>query len=442
MPDHSPVEGNADEKLTLLSRTRVGRIKEVDGANMFQHRSGGDLPTARGTLEEEADKGEEDERLPSAPISAMREVTRKQLKRPLDERRTQIQRKRTSRQDDLTDTLGPLPGYPIETIKAEQVGHFINVATGTGNIVSIRSRDFWINGTNILKEAGLKRKAIERVWRNLRRSDIPMEYGLQGIQHNGMFLEFEEGLKLCDRYNELAPLKELLQRTKEVLTLQTTGGHGLKGDGAQRTEVVDAPHRGGGHRGQDDQERRDEREAAERDGAEEGEGYEEEDAYEPPDGNSADLHVAATVLEATLETEYKRNPNPDKAARIEILKKLAPLKELLQRTKEGLAFQTTSGHGLEGNHERDEEGTDETDEEDEEADETEFTEISYDTQLDGNSTELHGSRSSCFTEGNFSNGSFLSQSSLYGSESNCVTYDNGPLGIPFDSSWFQEELIR
>jgi hypothetical protein len=32
-----------------------------------------------------------------------------------------------------------------------------------------------------------------------------------------MYMPFEEGLRLCDKYRELAPLKELLQRTKENL---------------------------------------------------------------------------------------------------------------------------------------------------------------------------------------------------------------------------------
>src|SRR5437762_1247614 len=54
MKDYFPVKGNADEKLTLLSRTRVGRIKEVDGANMFQHGSARDLSTARSNVDEEA----------------------------------------------------------------------------------------------------------------------------------------------------------------------------------------------------------------------------------------------------------------------------------------------------------------------------------------------------------------------------------------------------
>lgn len=91
----------------------------------------------------------------------------------------------------LTDKLRKLLEHPPETIKAQQVGQFINFPTGTGNTISIRSTDLWTNGTDILKEAGLD--------------------------------------------------KELLQRIKEWLTIQTTGSHRLEGC-----------HRGVG-RGQDGQ---------------------------------------------------------------------------------------------------------------------------------------------------------------------------------------------
>lgn len=150
----------------------------------------------------------------------------------------------------LTDTLRQLLEYPLNSIKAQQVGQFINIPTGTGNIMSIRRTDCWVNGSNILKEAGLNRKAKGRVWRNLKQRCVPMEHNIQGTSHPGKYLEFEEGLKLCDLDKKLAPLKELLERIKEGLTLQTTGGHGLKGNHQSQNS---AQISGGGQRGQDDQ---------------------------------------------------------------------------------------------------------------------------------------------------------------------------------------------
>jgi hypothetical protein len=74
------------------------------------------------------------------------------------------------------------------TAKTKPFIRFINVATSTGRIVSIRNTDLWINATDILIEAGLDKKARERVWRTLRERDIPMAYNVQ------------EGLNLCNKY--------------------------------------------------------------------------------------------------------------------------------------------------------------------------------------------------------------------------------------------------
>ena len=51
-----------------------------------------------------------------------------------------------------------------------------------------------------------------------------MEYNVQGTSHPGMYIEFQEGLNLCNEYG-LDQLKDLLQRAKESLTLQ--GNHQL-----------------------------------------------------------------------------------------------------------------------------------------------------------------------------------------------------------------------
>jgi hypothetical protein len=190
---------------------------------------------------------------------------------------------------------------------------YIIVRTSTRNTISIRP-DFWINGTNILKEVGLDLIARERVWGNLRKSGIPMECHVEGTSYPGMYMPFEEGLRLCDKYRELAPLKELLQKTK-----------------VEEEE--------------DNEEDDNEKDDNEKD---------DTDDYEASDGDSA-----ATVLEASdsFHTAYR-------------------------------------------------------------------------------------SQSSRFAGGNFSSGSFLSQSSLSGSESNCVTYRTGLLGIPYDSSFWREDVIR
>jgi serine/threonine protein kinase len=442
----------------------------------------------------------------------------------------------------VTDLLSALLEYPPEETKIEAqkagrskfpIDKFIEVSTGTGSsTVSIRRVDFWTNASNILKEAGQNKVATRSKLSNIRSRGIVIDVIRAGQKHQGSYIEFSEGLKLCDEYS-LSSLKEVLQKTKGSLTVQRIGRHrqeenpqtwnrpvnDIRGDKAYQIEQEP-------NQQVDEDEKADEREDDEcglaapttpstpiqrRRSSLQAYFQNEKDQSQSQyitirTGTNfnivsirrADLWINATDIlrEAGVYTNRTRIFSAMRKAGVQMEHKrgsmargmympyqeglnlctkheLAPLKVLLQRTKEGLAFKTTGDPGLEGDHERDgaydeganeDEGDEDEGGEDEEADEVEgvdadeeaeFTEISYGIRLDGNSAELHvaaavsetsgsvpiahGSRSSFLAKGNLSNSSFVSQSSVSGSDSNCVTYGIGPLG--FDSSWI-EELIR
>jgi hypothetical protein len=364
-------------------------------------------------------EGGEDASLPLTPISTR---TRRQLKRPCHETSTPaIQRKRTSRQGHVQD--GKDGGQSV----------YIIIRTGTGdNIVSIRRTDLWINATDILKEAGVDRNRTH-IFTAMRKTGVRMERERgskrqQGAKHQGMYMPYREGLKLCKKYR----LKGLLQ------TLREAG------------EDLNIAYE-------------------EEDACEEDDVCEEEDATREATcyftiltstGNTISIHSpdfwinGTNILEeAGLDLKARERvwgnlwkcgipmechvegtsypgmymPFEEGLRLCDKYRELAPLKELLQRTK------------VEEEEDNEEDDNEEDDNEEDDTEEDDTEEDDYETS-DGDSaaTALESSR---FARGNFSSGSFLSQSSLSGSESNCVTYRTGLLGILYDSSFWREDVI-
>ncbi|KAK5017676.1 transcriptional regulator swi6 [Cryomyces antarcticus] len=114
----------------------------------------------------------------------------------------------------LTDTLRPLLEHRHGSVifDEQQVGQasylpgYLRVNTGR-HMVVIRKLDLRINGTHILKAAGQDRNAMV----NLRESGIPFDIVRGHPKCQGTYVNFSQGLELCDKYG-LDVLKRLLQR--------------------------------------------------------------------------------------------------------------------------------------------------------------------------------------------------------------------------------------
>lgn len=74
--------------------------------------------------------------------------------------------------------------------------------------VSIRLADFYVNATQICKEA-----RVTPLTAQIRKSEVPFEI-VRGGRHSGTYVEFEFGLQLCQRYR-LNKLESLLRQTAE-----------------------------------------------------------------------------------------------------------------------------------------------------------------------------------------------------------------------------------
>ena len=87
-----------------------------------------------------------------------------------------------------------------------QVDEYLRLSFGK-DFVTIRTRDFRVNGTQILKAAGRGRQGLTQ----LRQSDIPFDIVRGNPHHQGTYVNFNVGLKLCQQCG-LDELESLLRK--------------------------------------------------------------------------------------------------------------------------------------------------------------------------------------------------------------------------------------
>ncbi|KAL8895803.1 MAG: hypothetical protein Q9192_003439, partial [Flavoplaca navasiana] len=76
------------------------------------------------------------------------------------------------------------------------------------NTIMIRERDFWVNGTHIVKAAGKTRREIEKL-----KKDLHIDRVQGGLaRYQGSYVDFKDAIRICDRYG-LEGLAKLLRQT-------------------------------------------------------------------------------------------------------------------------------------------------------------------------------------------------------------------------------------
>ncbi|KAL9041404.1 MAG: hypothetical protein Q9180_001302 [Flavoplaca navasiana] len=76
------------------------------------------------------------------------------------------------------------------------------------NIIMIRERDFWVNGTHIVKAAGKTRREIEKL-----KKDLHIDRVQGGLaRYQGSYVDFKDAIRISDRYG-LEGVAKLLRQT-------------------------------------------------------------------------------------------------------------------------------------------------------------------------------------------------------------------------------------
>ncbi|KAL8644458.1 MAG: hypothetical protein Q9210_007248 [Variospora velana] len=76
------------------------------------------------------------------------------------------------------------------------------------NFIMIRERDFWVNGTHIVKAAGKTRRDIEKL-----KKDLHMDRVQGGLaRYQGSYFDFKDAIQICQKYR-LEGLAKLLRQT-------------------------------------------------------------------------------------------------------------------------------------------------------------------------------------------------------------------------------------